>query len=261
MFRCADGGLRWLLWGGLVLPLTAWAETPRELHYFDIPPMMYTDAQGRAAGSLIERLRKVWPPALSMPPLVAAPLKRSVHDVLVGGEPVCLIGVFKTPEREAGAWFSSPIFRESPSVFVATQAAAERLRRYPSAQALIESPGSRLLLTDGASYGPQLDAWLARRGSAGVLRVAAPPARQIRMLLRGHADFMFSDLDQATQLMKELGPTAKGLELLELPGMAEAPTRHLMCARQLDRQWLEALDEGLKGLELGLASLPSRREP
>ncbi len=243
-----------LLAAALGLQGSAWAQ-PRELHYFDIPPMMYTDAQGRAAGSLIDHLRRIWPAELPMPPLHAAPLKRSLQDVLQGGEPICLVGVFKTPEREAVAWFSNPVFRESPSVFVATRSAAARMREYPNAQALVEDPGLRLLLTDGASYGPQLDAWLRQRGAA-VLRVSAPPARQVHMLLRGHADFMFSDQEQATQLLHELGRQARALEVVVLPGMVESPTRHLMCQRNLDRHWLDTLDERLRLPAPGDTALP-----
>ncbi len=237
------------------LGASARAQAPRELHYFDIPPMMYTDAQGRPAGSLLDQLRRVWPAEMPMPPLHPAPLKRSLQDVLQGGEPICLVGVFKTPEREAVAWFSGPIFRESPSVFLATRAAAARMRKYPSAQALVEDPVLRLLLTDGASYGPQLDAWLRQRGAA-MLRVSAPPARQVRMLLRGHADFMFTDLDEAAVLLKELGSSARALEVVVLPGMVESPTRHLMCQRDLDRQWLNALDERLRSLDPGTVAAP-----
>ncbi|MGM9513650.1 hypothetical protein ACS5PK_05270 [Roseateles sp. DB2] len=240
-----------LLVAVLGLHWPASAQVPRELHYFDIPPMMYTDAQGRAAGSLVERLRKAWPAELAMPPLVPAPLKRSLQDILQSVEPICLVGVFKTPERAAGAWFSGPLYRESPSVFLATRSAALRMRRFPSAQALVEDPGLRLLLTDGASYGPQLDAWLRQRGS-GVLRVSAPPARQVHMLLRGHADFMFTDLDEASHLLRDLGTAARALEVVMLPGMVESPTRHLMCQRELDRRWLETVDEALRKLDNAL---------
>ncbi|WP_183103228.1 ABC transporter substrate-binding protein [Mitsuaria sp. WAJ17] len=239
-----------MLVAGLGMSSSVLAQTPRELHYFDIPPMMYADAQGRAAGTLVERLRKVWPPELPMPPLLMAPLKRSLLDILHGAAPICLVGVFKTPEREAAAWFSSPIYRESPSVFLSTRAAAPLMRRFPSAQALVEDSSLRLLLTDGASYGPQLDAWLRQR-TGGVRRVSAPPARQVHMLVRGHADFMFTDQDEAEHLLKDLGAAGRALEVVVLPGMAESPTRHLMCQRDLDRRWLDAVDEGLRQLEVG----------
>ncbi len=225
----------------------AQAQPARELHFFDIPPMMYADAQGQAAGSLVERLRQAWPAEVPMPPLRLAPLKRSVQDILQGGEPICLVGVFRTPERAAGVWFSGPIYRESPSVFLATQAAAGRMRQFPTAQALVEDRQLRLLLTAGASYGPQLDAWLQKRGPA-VRRVAAPPARQVHMLLRGHADFMFTDQAEAEHLLAGLGAEARALDVVVLPGMAESPTRHLMCQRDLDPHWLEAVDAGLRTL-------------
>ncbi len=226
----------------------AQAQVPRELHYFDIPPMMHADAQGQAAGSIVERLRRVWPAELPMPPLRLAPLKRSVQDILQGGEPICLVGVFRTPERAAGAWFSAPIYRESPSVFLASRDVAGRMRQFPTAQALVEGRQFRLLLTAGASYGPQLDAWLRKRGPA-VLRVAVPPARQVHMLLRGHADFMFTDQAEAEHLLAALGAEAGALEVVVLPGMAESPTRHLMCQRDLDPHWLAAVDEALRTLE------------
>jgi len=240
--------LRTLL-AGLALPLAAGAQTlPRELHYFDIPPMSFADAKGQPGGSMVERLRQTWPAGVEMPPLRLAPLKRSLHDILERREPICLLGVFMTPERAAQAWVSAPIYRESPSVFIATRTLAERLKKSPSAQALVTDRSQRLLLTDGASYGP-LDEWFQQRGGA-VLRVAAPPPRQLRMLLRGHAEFMFSDQDQAVQLLKELGPEGQTLEWFVLPGMVAAPTRHVMCQRDLDPQWLRALDAGPLQLEL-----------
>jgi len=242
-----------LLVAGLLLPAAVLAQVPRELHYFDIPPMMYTDAQGRAAGILVERLRRAWPAELPMPPLLPAPLKRSLQDILQGAEPICLVGVFKTPEREAAAWFSSPVYRESPSVFLGTRTAAARMRRFPTAQALVEDTSLRLLLTDGASYGPQLDAWLRQR-SGSVRRVSAPPARQVHMLLRGHADFMFTDQDEAELLLKDLGASGHLLEVVVLPGMVESPTRHLMCQRELDSRWLDRVDEGLRRLGPGAAT-------
>lgn len=221
----------------------AQAQAPRELHYFDIPPMMHADAQGQAAGSLVERLRRAWPAEVPMPPLRLAPLKRSVRDILQGGEPICLVGVFRTPERAAGAWFSAPIYRESPSVFLAVRGVATRMRQFPTAQALVEGRQFRLLLTAGASYGPQLDVWLRKRGPA-VLRVAAPPARQVPMRLRGHADFLFTDPAEADHLLAALGAESSALEVVVRPGMAASPTRHLMCQRDLDPHWLEALGGG-----------------
>lgn len=234
--------------------LEARAQTPRELHYFEIPPMMFADAKGQAAGIWLERLRLAWPPGAAMPVLRSAPLKRSLHDVLEAGQPICVIGVFKTPEREAKAWFSSPIFRESPSVFIAPKALVERMRKYPNAQALVTDRHLRLLLTDGASYGP-LDAWIRQRGT-DVLRVSTPPARQVHMLLRGRADLMFSDQAQASALLKELGEAGRALEWFVLPGMVEPPARHLMCQRNLDPSWLAALDARLAALDHGAQASP-----
>ena len=235
-------------------PVAAAQTPPRELHYFDIPPMSFADAKGQPAGTMVERLRQAWPAGLEMPPLRLAPLKRSLHDILERREPICLVGVFMTPERAAQAWFSNPIYRESPSVFVATRALAQRLKQYPSAQALVTDRSQRLLLTDGASYGP-LDEWIQQRGTA-VLRVAAPPPRQLHMLLRGHAEFMFSDEHQAVQMLKDLGPQGEALEWFVLPGMVAPPTRHLMCARGLDPQWLRTLDAGFAQLALSVPAGP-----
>lgn len=72
------------------------------------------------------------------------------------------------------------------------------------------------------------------------------------MLLRGHADFMFTDLDEASHLLRDLGTAARALEVVMLPGMVESPTRHLMCQRELDRRWLETVDEALRKLDNAL---------
>ena len=58
---------------------------------------------------LVDDLRRWWPPQSPLR-LSPAPLKRSLRAVMEQQAPDCVLGVFKTPEREAAAWFSRALF-------------------------------------------------------------------------------------------------------------------------------------------------------
>ena len=218
----------------------AFAQPPTELHYAEVPPLMHTGPDGQPAGSLVEAVRRWWP-AGPMPLLRSVPFKRGVPAVLQGQEPICLLGAFRTPEREAAARFSTAISQEPVNLVISRRAAAERVRAHADARSLVLDTELRLLLTDGASYGAELDAWLLERGR-GIARVAVPPLGQLEMLLRSRADFILSDFNEAPFLLAKLGADAQELELVSLPGMPTPPTRHLMCNRRVSAEWLRAFD-------------------
>ena len=108
-----------------------------------------------------------------------------------------------------------------------------------------------MLVKDGYSYGPQLDALIA---SAPVppLRTHVDPvqmAQMAQMLRSGRADWMIVAPEEAAVLG---GP---GLHLLRLSDAHAGPTRHLYCSNAVPAAWLARIDEAL----LAAAHDPARR--
>jgi uncharacterized protein (TIGR02285 family) len=178
------------------------------------------------------------------------PLKRSLFELQANTEPVCVLGAFRTPERERFMQFSAPIHLEAPHVFIAQVSVAERLRAHGDARKALNDPKLRLLVYDGVSYGSQLDRWIAERPEVP-LRALAGRARALEMLARGRADWMIGTADELRDMLATgAAAGAPPFEVVQLPGMPPAVTRHLACSQQVPGEWMQRLDRAMKARPL-----------
>jgi uncharacterized protein (TIGR02285 family) len=182
-------------------------------------------------------LRAQWEPV---------PLKRSLFELQANTEALCVLGAFRTPERERFAQFSAPIHLEDPQVFIAQAPMAMRLRAHGDARKALNDTRLRLLVYDGVSYGNELDRWIAERPEAP-LRAHAGRARALEMLARGRADWMIGTTDEL-RVMLASGAAAgtSRFEAVRLPGMPPPVTRQLACSQQVPAEWMQRLDRAIK---------------
>ncbi len=178
------------------------------------------------------------------------PLKRGLHELQTLGEPLCVLGAFRTPERERFARFSAAIHTEEPHVYIAQAAVAARLRAHGDARKALNDPSLRLLVYDGVSYGTALDRWIAERPGSP-LRAHAGRSRALDMLARGRADWMIGTPDELRTMQAAGDPRgAAGFELVRLPGMPPPVTRHLACSLQVPATWMTRLDRAIQARPL-----------
>lgn len=175
----------------------------------------------------------------------AVPLKRSLQALESNQQPLCVLGVFDTPERRRFARFSRPIHQEEQQVFLAARRAVPALRALPDARAALQSPALKLLVYDGVAYGGPLDAWIAQRQPPPV-RASATTSRLATMLARGHADFAISVAAELREMQLRGVPDANELEVVLLPGMPAPPKRHLACSLKVSPEWLQRFDAAVQ---------------
>lgn len=175
----------------------------------------------------------------------AVPIKRSLQALERNQQPLCVLGLFDTPERRRFARFSLPIHQEEQQVFLAARRAVPALRALNDARAALQSPQLKLLVYDGVAYGGPLDAWIAQRQPPPV-RVSAATARLSTMLARGHADFAISVATELREMQARGVPDAGALEAVLLPGMPAPPRRHLACSMQVPADWLRRFDAAVR---------------
>jgi polar amino acid transport system substrate-binding protein len=171
----------------------------------------------------------------------AVPLKRSLQALQRNAEPLCVLGVFDTPERRHFARFSRPIHQEEQQVFLVAQRAAATLRALPDARTALLSPQLQLLVYDGVAYGATLDGWIAQR-QPPPRRASASSAHPPTMLARGHADFTISVAGELREWQRRGEPHAQALETVLLPGMPAPPQRHLACSMKVAPEWMRRFD-------------------
>lgn len=175
----------------------------------------------------------------------AVPFKRSLQDLLRNQRPLCVLGVFDTPERRRFARYSLPIYREEQQVFIVAARAVETLRALPDARAVLLSSQLKLLIYDGVAYGGMLDDWIAER-RAPVVRAAAGTANLATMLARAHADFAISVPSELREMQERRVPDAAALQTVLMPGMPPPPQRHLACSLKVPPAWLARFDAAVR---------------
>ena len=179
----------------------------------------------------------------------AVPFKRSLQDLQRNQQPLCVLGVFDTPERRRYARFSLPIHQEAQQVFIVASRAAAQLRAQPDARAAVLSPDLSLLVYDGVAYGGALDDWIAQRQPPPV-RATAGTSNHATMLARGHADFTISVAAELQDMQRRKLPDADALEAVLLPGMPPPPQRHLACSLKVPPTWLQRFDAAVRAQPL-----------
>lgn len=179
----------------------------------------------------------------------AVPFKRSLQDLQRNERPLCVLGVFDTPERRRFARYSLPIYQEEQQVFIVAGRAAATLRAQPDAHAALLSPQLKLLVFDGVAYGGPLDRWIAER-QAPTVRAGASTANVATMLARGHADFAISVPGELREMQGKGLPDASTLEAVLLPGMPPPPQRHLACSLKVSPGWLARFDAAVRATPL-----------
>src|SRR5690606_34791512 len=97
----------------LCLPLACLAAEPLAVYYIEKPPYYHSIA-GEPTGFLLERTRAIFSDAQIALRFEARPAKRILLEMEQNREPICSIGWFRTPQREAFALFSLAIYRDEP---------------------------------------------------------------------------------------------------------------------------------------------------
>jgi len=229
----------------------AWAEqaTPLPVHTLEAPRGADGRPQAHPVTGLQERMQKVFDAAGLSVRFEPVPLRRSLEALRRNDEAFCVLGVFRTPEREGFARYSRAVALEEQQVLIASSTVAAQLRQLGSAQQALHDSRFQLLVFEGVSYGVELDRWLALRPQPPV-RASAGTARPLPMLARGHADLMIGARSELEAMRQREGYAPGRFEAVLLPGMPPPPTRHLLCSLKVAPAWVARFDAALPALPL-----------
>ena len=214
-----------------------------ELLYQDRPPYYVPQPGGRPPqGLVIEPLRRGLDRAGLPHRWVLTPASRQLLMVENGRQLVCAVGWFRNPAREAKGQFSQVLYRGQPLAMLARADAP--LRDGMSLREALDAP-ARLLVKQGYSYGPELDALIA--GHAGRLAQGSGEVGQLlRMLHAGHADWMPAAPEEVEAQLQRGADPAQNLRLLQFSNPPAVQPRHLYCNKAVPAAWLERLGAALR---------------
>lgn len=230
------------------------AEEPLRVTYLERPPYYHT-VQGKPAGFLNDITAEILARAGIEASFTGLPTKRILDEIMVAGLAACSVGWFKTPEREAAARFSLPLWRDPPYAALMRAEAAARFGERSSLAALFGDAGLRLGVLDGFSYGDPIDARIAAE-ARDVYRMTGSQRQLARMLAEGRVDYMLIAPVEIAALLESSGLASGDFTAVALDDVPPGPTRHLICGRGVSVGVMERIDQAIRELHPDVEPTP-----
>ncbi len=223
----------------LWLPTSQAQEPVLPLYYIDKAPYYFTHAQ-QPSGFLLARAMLILQTAgISSQPR-ERPAPRILHELSRDDTPFCSVGWFKTAEREAIAWFSSPIHQDAPMWLLVRQQDAGEMVKFKSLHSLLQAP-YRVGVVSGFSYGAELDRQL-EQARLEVDRQAKSVEIAIERLLARRVDAVLADRVETTYLLNKQGLPSDKLLAVRFADIPPGSLRYLMCSANLPVSTQRAID-------------------
>lgn len=235
---------RWSWQAGLVLCIACTdvsrAQEPITVYYNDRPPYLVAAADGSATG-LTGTPAALAFKAAGVPVMWAkVPTNRQLLNIRKDAAMECAVGWFKNPEREQFAKFTKPIYRDLPTVALASR--EFKLREGLRLEDVLAIKGLRVLAKDNYSYGPYIDGLLAKHRPTLVYTTSENSA-MVEMVRFNRADFMFVAEEEANYLAEEAGFSAREFHLIRFADMPKGERRYIMCSKQVPDEVIARLNK------------------
>src|SRR5438105_5582575 len=194
--RNAMGGLL-----SLLMSSAAFAQAPITLYYNERPPYLVTSIDHSVSGLTATPAADAFRSAGIPFEWSKLPTNRQLAALKENMAAECAVGWFKNSDRESFARYTKAIYRDRPTVALASAAFAPKTLHLSE---LLRSPDTTVLLKDGFSYGPYIDGLLSQLKPNKIV-TTAENAQMVQMVAAHRADFMFVSEEEAAYLAEQAG--------------------------------------------------------
>lgn len=237
--------VRFLLFAAIcALPsaAAAMADMPVTVYYEERAPYQYWAGDtldgltgGPAARAFnAARVKVKWEPSS-----IARQLSMLRRDL----SPSCVVGLFKTAERQQFAKYTKPVYRDGPVVALVRPQFI--FRPGNTMHDALTSPGLRVLVRSGYVYGAYVDAQI-KQWNPALLYSSLPNSQMLEQLLADRADMMFMTEEEARRLLLHLGPKATALRMRRFTDAVPSEPRYIACSGKVSDDIIERLNAALE---------------
>ncbi len=215
-----------------------------ELMFYERPPYMVAAADGSASGlsaTPSEQAFKKAGIAYHWNKLSSSRILELVRDNAIAA---CAVGWFKTEERLRFAKFTKAIYRDKPFLGIAPKKWV--LPPDISLVKLLKNKETRILIKDGFSYGPALDAMLVNF-KPKLISSSEEVVQMVQMIKANRADLTFVPEDEATFLLEQAGFRADDFNLVRFPDIPLGEKRYIMCSKKVPDAIIQKLNAEVLG--------------
>jgi len=211
------------------------------------PPYNYTE-QGVEKGFLLARGKRIFEQAQVPAQFVTEPTKRIWAKFRVGTPSYCSLGRYHLAEREPVMQYSLPIHIDPPRIVLMSAEAAKRARQYKRLSELLADPSLTLGMSDGGSFGTDIDDMLKSAATKVERRTVESPL-MMKLLAADRISFVFADR-YSWHYLKQHDPAARDIVAREFPDMPAGQKRYLVCSKDVSPEVMHRLNAAIKSMKI-----------
>lgn len=243
-----------MLWLAAVIATTAAAAPTPEITvaWRENPPYNYTE-QGVEKGFLLARGKQIFAQAHVPARFVVEPTKRIWAKFRIGTPAYCSLGRYRLPEREPIMQYSLPIHLDPPRIVLLSASAARQAHKYGKVTELLADPSLSLGMSDGGSFGTEIDEMLKSAATKVERRTVESPL-MMKLLGADRISFVFADR-YAWHYLKQHDPAAQDIVAREFPDMPAGQKRYLVCSKDISPEVMHRLNAVIKAMKISAQPL------
>ncbi|HBG18816.1 MAG TPA: hypothetical protein DDY32_05945 [Desulfobulbaceae bacterium] len=171
------------------------------------------------------------------------PARRQLDIIERNEDESCAAGWFKTPEREAYAKYTLPIYQDKPFVAVA-RADNEYLAEAETLDRVLQERRLQLLVKEGYSYGHFIDEKL-KAFDPRRITTTAENQNILKMIENYRADYSFMTEEEAQDLLTSPEAKAGTFRIVRFFDMPAGGKRYIICSRKVGREIIDRLNAAI----------------
>ena len=215
------------------------------VRYHERPPYLFSTPTG-IRGSMAEEVHDIMHRAKVPFVWIPAPPKRQLKLLKQNDGRDCMVGWFKTPDRETFAVFSRTFHQDRPLVALARRNDT-RLMPGMRLSTLLGDPALTLLVKGGYSYGHCLDQ-LMERFSPNTMSTTSMNTSMIRMIHAGRADYMLLSPDEVDGAIAATELPPSDFTTVEVTDMPPGNKRYLLFTPMTDNATIARINQAIRDL-------------
>lgn len=217
---------------------------PINLHYVQRPPYMMASTNGLTGltgGAAAQAFK-----AAAIPfELKETPFVRQLRMLETNSGQDCMIGMFKTPQRESFARFTKPIYRDKMQIILTAQSNAHRFEGLRTLEDVFKDKSLLLLAKLGYSYGDAMDTRVAELAPT-TRKTTDENLLMVKAIKLHMADYMIMAPEEANQAILAAGFKDSEFAQIKVENMPPTEFRHIMCSKSVPDEVIKRLNAAIR---------------
>jgi polar amino acid transport system substrate-binding protein len=217
------------------------------VHYHERRPYYFSDDKG-VQGLCVDPLKQALDKAGIPFKWAHTPSKRQLEIIKQNKGRDCVLGWFKTPEREVFAKYSRAIYQDLPAIALA-RADNPNIHSPMRVEDVLSNNNLVLLKKDGYSYGAFLDNQIASLVPRHKI-TSANNNKMLEMIRIGRADYFFIAKEEADILIGALDIPKDTFQYIHFSNMPSGNKRYVLFSHQVEDALIEKINSVMASLQV-----------